>query len=173
MSCGCDSTIRVWDARKKTGAALSVDEQHGQDTNVISWNRQVNYLVVSGADDGSFRIWDLRSLASGKPVAKFHWHKAAISSVEWSPHESSTLAVAGADNQLTLWDLALEADPEAEMAHRGRDDLQDIPPQLYFVHQGQTDVKELHWHSQLPGVLASTAADSFHVFKPANAGDGQ
>lgn len=151
---------------------MCVDEGHGQDVNVLSWNRLVNYLVVTGADDGSFRVWDLRSFSSGEPVAKFHWHTAAITSVEWSPHESSSVAVSGADNQVTFWDLALEEDPEATMAERGRDDLQDIPPQLYFVHQGQTDIKEIHWHSQLPGVIGSTAGDSFHLFKPANAGDG-
>ena len=67
---------------------------------------------------------------------------------------------------------ALEEDPEAESAVKGRDDLQGIPPQLYFVHQGQQDIKELHWHAQLPGVLGSTAGDSFHLLKPANAGDG-
>ena len=26
MSCGCDSTVRVWDVRKKDGSALHVDE---------------------------------------------------------------------------------------------------------------------------------------------------
>merc|ERR1712060_819697 len=109
---------------------------------------------------------------NGLPVAKFDWHKAAITSVEWSPQESSTLAVAGADDQLTLWDLALEDDPDADKAVHGRDDLKDIPPQLYFVHQGQRDMKEIHWHKQLPGVLACTASDSFHIFKPSNAGDG-
>ena len=30
MSCGCDSTVRVWDVRKKGGSALTVDEGHGQ-----------------------------------------------------------------------------------------------------------------------------------------------
>ncbi len=123
-------------------------------------------------DDGSFRVWDLRSFQSGNPVAMFHWHKAAITSIEWSPHDSSSIGVSGADDQLTLWDLALEDDPDADAAVKGRDDLADLPPQLYFVHQGQSEIKELHWHAQLPGVICSTAADSFHIFKPANAGDG-
>jgi hypothetical protein len=30
----------------------------------------------------------------------------------------------------------------------------------------QEDVKEAHWHAQLPGVVFSTAADGFNVFKP-------
>ena len=136
---------------------------HGTDVNVLSWNASVNYLVASGADDGSFRIWDLRHLSAGAPVAHFHWHKQAITSIEWAPHESSSLAVAGADNQVTYWDLALEDDDEAKRAQEGRDDLQEIPPQLYFVHQGQSDIKEVHWHPQLPGVVGSTALDSFHI----------
>ena len=84
--------------------------------------------------------------------------QAPITSVEWSPSESSTVAVAGADNQLTLWDLALEEDPEAENAVIGRDDLADIPPQLYFVHQGQAEIKEIHWHAQVSTCARSAAA---------------
>jgi ribosome assembly protein RRB1 len=44
----------------------------------------------------------------------------------------------------------------------------DLPAQLLFIHAGQTDVKEAHWHAQIPGMLASTAADGLHVFKPYN-----
>jgi ribosome assembly protein RRB1 len=50
---------------------------------------------------------------------------------------------------VTLWDLAVEQDDEET---GGMDDTpengRDVPPQLLFVHQGQKEVKEVHWHPQ-------------------------
>ena len=42
------------------------------------------------------------------PAAHFKWHTAPITSVSWHPSEESVLAVAGADDQITIWDLSLE-----------------------------------------------------------------
>lgn len=132
--------------------------------------------MAGGDDAGTFQVWDLRSVAAksvgdelATPAAKFQWHRDAITSIEWAPHEGSMLAVAGADDQVTIWDLSLEADKEAlQVQSAGMDTLVQVPAQLLFVHQGQKHIKEVHWHSQLPGVLLSTSMSGFNVFKTIN-----
>lgn len=69
-----------------------------------------------------------------------------------------------------MWDLALERDQEEEatVAPQGTAIAQEAPPQLLFLHAGMSYPKELHWHPQIPGMLATTAADCFNMFKPSN-----
>ncbi|EFJ52570.1 hypothetical protein VOLCADRAFT_55730, partial [Volvox carteri f. nagariensis] len=186
-SCGTDRSIRIWDARERGRPMLTAAEAHGTDVNVISWNRGVSYMLASGADDGCLRIWDLRTFASsssssatsggGNPaagpahVAQFTYHRSHVTSVEWCPYEGSMLASCSADNQLAVWDLALERDPEEEAALAPEGNAaapEDLPAQLLFLHAGQSDPKELHWHPQIPGLLVSTAGDGFNLFKAAN-----
>ena len=81
-------------------------------------------------------------------------------------------AASGEDNQITQvsivimitlisdvlfkWDLAVEREANEDV---------DLPPQLLFVHQGQEDIKELHWHTDVEGMILSTANTGFNVFK--------
>ena len=165
--------ICIWDVRQRGKPALRV-AAHECDVNVLSWNRMAPAMLASGADDGVFRIWDLRSFAAGSFVAGFSYHTAAVTSIEWSQFDSSTLATASADHQAAVWDLAVERDAEEEaaaMADAGNAlPPAELPPQLMFVHQGQRDVKELHWHPQVPGLVVTTAADGFQAWKPENQG---
>ena len=140
----------------------------------ILFFRSVEYLLASGADDGVFSVWDLRNWVNTDgthnqqptPAATFKWHQKPITSIEWHPTESSMLSVSGDDDQITIWDLALEADNEEE-SEKNELGVQ-VPPQLLFIHQGQKSVKEIHFHRQIPGLIMSTALTGFHVFKTIN-----
>ncbi|KAI8821671.1 WD40-repeat-containing domain protein [Fimicolochytrium jonesii] len=167
-SASVDQTIKIWDARERSKPQLSV-HAHDSDVNVISWHTTKDNLLASGSDSGVFSIWDLRTwsvTATPTPAATYKWHQDAITSIEWAPHESSALAVAGADDQITLWDLSMEKD-EDEAPTIGASGV-EVPPQLMFIHQGQQHIKELHYHRQCPGVIISTALNGFNVFKTIN-----
>jgi len=156
-SCSTDKSVKIWDIRAPPNKAcmISVDNAHDMDVNVISWNKKEPF-IVSGGDDGVIKVWDLRKIQEKKSVAYFKHHTGPITSIEWCPQDSSVFAASGEDNQVTQWDLAVERESEENV---------DVPPQLLFVHQGQEDVKEIHWHSQIDGMLLSTANSGFNVFK--------
>ncbi|XP_053675643.1 glutamate-rich WD repeat-containing protein 1 [Anopheles nili] len=163
-SCSVDKSIRIWDCRAAPSKAcmLTVEKAHESDVNVISWNRN-EPLIASGGDDGVLQIWDLRQFQSKTPVATFKHHTDHITTVEWHPKESTILASGGDDDQIALWDLSVEKDDVDD----ANDDpsLKDLPPQLLFIHQGQKEIKELHWHPQLKGVILSTAHSGFNIFR--------
>ena len=108
---------------------------------------------------------DTRSFSSASntptPIASFDLHRGPITSVEWHPTDASAFVASGEDNQVSLWDLAVEQDDD-EMTGAGNE---GVPPQLLFQHLGQKHVKEVHWHPQIPGAVVSTAYDGFNIFK--------
>ncbi|KAM9979681.1 hypothetical protein ACTFIZ_005927 [Dictyostelium cf. discoideum] len=166
-SCSIDQTVRIWDIRKPK-PAITV-KAHTADVNVISWSRNVEYLLVSGCDDGSFRVWDLRAFKDNSPVSDFKYHTGPITSIEWNPYEESQVIVSSSDDQVTIWDFSLEEDTEEfTNANANPDDDFQYPPQLFFIHQGQHDIKEVHWHPQIPHVAISTSIDGFNIFKSSN-----
>eukprot|EP01126_Amoeba_proteus_P024665 TRINITY_DN2478_c0_g2_i4.p1 TRINITY_DN2478_c0_g2~~TRINITY_DN2478_c0_g2_i4.p1 ORF type:complete len:426 (-),score=73.51 TRINITY_DN2478_c0_g2_i4:60-1337(-) len=161
-SCSVDKTVKLWDARKGKRAVATI-QAHDSDVNVLSWNHKRAFLILTGADDGCFRIWDLRKLRQEDMKAdfSFNWHSQAITSVEWCPNDDSTLSVSSVDNSISLWDLSLTTE---------KTKVKDVelPSQLMFLHHGQKFIKEVHWHRQIPGVLVPTALDGFNVFKSCN-----
>lgn len=54
-SASADRTVRIWDIRDNTKPQITFDA-HSEDVNVLSWNKNVGYLLASGCDDGSFKV---------------------------------------------------------------------------------------------------------------------
>lgn len=171
-SCGGDGTVRVWDVRKRRAPVITVAaSKPGVDINVISWSRRATHLLASGADDGEWSVWDLRqwkaaagagsgALPGQTPLASFSYHREPITTIEWHPTDDSIIAVGSADGTVTLWDLAVELDDEESKDTGG---VEDVPPQLLFVHY-QQGVRELHWHPQVVGSLVATG-EEWGVFR--------
>ena len=167
-SASSDRTVRMWDVRMKDKCAAWV-AAHKTDVNVVSWNALRQHLLASAADDGCFKVWDLRQFKSHTPAATFAYHSQPVTSIEWHPTEDSILAASSDDNSLTVWDLSLETDQdELDRYSRGAQLHTDTPPQLFFVHAGQSHIKELHWHRQIPGMFVSTAQDGINIAHPEN-----
>ena len=175
-TCSVDQTIKLWDLRATQMKCQMTFKAHDCDVNVISWNTHTKFLLASGDDKGEFRIWDLRMIGNSgagnnkelDSITKIRWHTQAITSIQFEPREESVLAVASADNKLTLWDFSVEVDEQEQAAQKenlAANGL-DIPPQLMFLHQGQKNMKELRFHPQFRTLLITTAEDSFNVFRP-------
>ncbi len=111
------------------------------------------------------------------------FHSKPITSVEWNSVDSTVFAASSEDNKLTIWDLAVEKDDnelnnnvnqnenlnkidsDTNKKMEQDDFYKDLPSQLLFIHEGQKEMKELHWHKQIPGVIISTASNGFNIFK--------
>eukprot|EP01016_Furgasonia_blochmanni_P047994 TRINITY_DN7107_c0_g1_i1.p1 TRINITY_DN7107_c0_g1~~TRINITY_DN7107_c0_g1_i1.p1 ORF type:complete len:587 (+),score=125.17 TRINITY_DN7107_c0_g1_i1:304-2064(+) len=160
-SCSVDGSVKVYDMRvgDKRNAQINI-KAHDCDVNVISWNIPKPVLIASGADDGCFKIWDVRY--PNKFITEILWHNEPITSIAFQPNDESVVAVASADNRVSIWDFSVEPDDEEET-----DDTDvNLPHQLMFLHQGQEDIKEIRYHPRFYEMLISTSNDGIHVFKP-------
>ena len=61
-----DGTLQVVDMRvgnhKKAQMKIKA---HKKDVNVCDWNRVATHLIVTGSDDASVKVWDLRLMTEG------------------------------------------------------------------------------------------------------------
>ena len=48
------------------------------------------------------------------------YHTKPITSVEWNTSDSTVFAASSEDNQLSIWDLAVEKDDEEQMEDDGK-----------------------------------------------------
>jgi ribosome assembly protein RRB1 len=160
---GEQGKVGIVDVRNPVKAATEFVAHKG-DTNVLSWNPIVGQLLLTGGDDGSFKVWDIRATSRGA-LANFKWHRGPITSVDWHPKDEAVLAVSSEDDTTSIWDMSVEEDESVDPS-AGGDSY--YPPQLLFLHMGQQSVKEIKFHKQLPGVVVSTALDGFNIFKTFN-----
>ncbi|KAK1937349.1 WD domain, G-beta repeat containing protein [Babesia divergens] len=160
----CDGYLRIHDTRtpKDSVNCILVCEGSITDVNTIAWNPNQANLVATGDETGAGTVFDLRF--SESYVAKLLWHKEPITSMSWHPTDPAVCIASSRDDSASIWDLSVENDavPDTESLE------QNIPQQLMFLHMGQTEITEVMFHRQIPGVVVSTSVDGFNIFKCSN-----
>lgn len=61
-SSSVDASVKLWDCRAANRAPVVSLGGHSDHVNVISWNTMIPHLVASGADDGVWKVHDLRKV---------------------------------------------------------------------------------------------------------------
>ncbi|NXR19524.1 GRWD1 protein, partial [Cinclus mexicanus] len=173
--------IHRWEPREG-GWAVDQRPLLGHDGSVedIQWSPCEASVFISCSSDASIRIWDVRAPPTRAcQVTVASAHDGDVNVVTWSRREPAALLSGGDDGALRLWDLRsirVRARGDPKNGERGTPKtdsegpqkltgLSGLPPQLLFMHQGEREVKELHWHPQCPGVLLCTGRDGIAAFR--------
>ncbi|EIE23954.1 WD40 repeat-like protein [Coccomyxa subellipsoidea C-169] len=162
-SVGDDYKLLLWDTRAQPGPAAAVEQAHGQqDVQCVDWSALQEHMLVTGAADGSVKVWDRRQLKEA--VHTFKLHDSAIMRVEWAPYKPGVFASGGEDKLIAVWDLERqdkmpgggeEAGPDAKKA---RTIGASLPPQLMFHHAGhRSQVVDFQWHPTDPYTMVSVS----------------
>jgi Prp8 binding protein len=115
-SASADASVRAWDPL--TGTQVKRWGGHGGIVNAVSAAAALP-LVVSGSDDGTARVWDLRSKRAAATLAA----PASAASAAACPvlavamsREGDTVFSAGVANAVTAWDLRAPGEPAFSLA---------------------------------------------------------
>lgn len=99
MSCGDDSTVRLWDLPSDNSVSIFRGHQDYVRSGCFLAGRNSS-IIVSGSYDQTVRLWDSRT--TGSAVMTFK-HDAAVEGVLSMP--SGTTVIAAADNQVAILDI--------------------------------------------------------------------
>ncbi|MCE6998125.1 hypothetical protein LZG04_25495 [Saccharothrix sp. S26] len=120
---GADRAVILWDARERVRLA-TIPTGVGP-VNAVAFSPDGRTLAAGGgvarhlngdADHG-LALWDVTDRARPTPTARLVGHTDQLRTVAFSP-DGRTLATAGTDRELILWDLGTRA-PVAHLEHQG------------------------------------------------------
>ena len=180
-SAGYDRTVRLWDARSATPAAIL---RCGGYLFGLAWSADGRWLA-GGCEDSRVWLWAMSGHLGTAPAALLEGHSASILGVAFSP-SGSGLATAGSDHAVRLWkvperiaDTASSSQRQlfgharpvssvswsptgARLASAGGDGMVRIwDPTAEAAHGGEAHTDEIWWVEWSPdgSLLASVGDD--------------
>ena len=101
---GGAKTVSVWEGEPKR----KVRELSGHEGSVTSLLSLDGDMVLSGASEGTIRVWDLRAASCRHTLKE---HQAKVSSLVAFPHNKAQFLSGSSDRNIHLWDLRAPSKP--------------------------------------------------------------
>lgn len=114
LSCSADKTVRAWDA--VVGKQIKKLNEHDNFVNGVAPLRRGGPLFVTGSDDATVKVWDMRVK---KAVASFA-EKFQVCAVAFGD-AGDTVYSGGLDNAVKAWDLR-KVSPTPTLVMKGHGD---------------------------------------------------
>ena len=95
---------------------------------IVSSSPYNDSLLLSGGDDCSLKLWDLRlnntssTSSTSPPIPIFKTSKhytAGVTSAQWHPYQEEIFAVGSYDNTFKIWDIRQLRNPLSEIETNG------------------------------------------------------
>ena len=138
----------------------------------VEWSPDEGSMLATTGADNAVAVWDLaleRDPEEEQALAPEGNAMLQVGSRGGAGLQQHAQGARAGDMQLSLGRPLASGGAEPVASVPASPHLQEeLPAQLLFVHAGQTDVKELHWHHQIPGMIGTTASDGFNLFRPSN-----
>ena len=139
-----NGAVVLWNLEQKGPGYMRVLKDHARTVNRVCWHRSDAHILLSGSQDGSVKLWDVRTKASS---STFRLRAEQVRDVQFSPFHSSWFAAAYESGMVRIWD----ARRPAHAAFR------------LHAHNGL--VMALDWHPSERGTLATGGRDrNIHVW---------
>ncbi|KAJ5137604.1 hypothetical protein N7526_003837 [Penicillium atrosanguineum] len=143
--------IVVYDLQRP-GLQLCRFQGHNRQVHRLAFNPHLASWLLSGSQDGTIRMWDLRSASANRGLSTcgskhvYHGNSDAIRDVRWSPTDGVVFATASDSGAIQMWDARKTNAPLMRIAAHDRPCFAvDWHPDGKHIVSGGTDRQVKVW----------------------------
>ncbi|KAJ5078887.1 histone-binding protein msi1 [Anaeramoeba ignava] len=149
----------IFDTRELTGPLYEIEGHEGE-VNYLDFHPHSEFIFATCSSDHTVKLWDIRVLP--KYLHVLSKHEESVNCVKWNPFilNSTILSSSGEDQKIAIWDL------EKIGKMQEKDDIEDGPPELLFLHAGHINkINDFDWSYGESWTIGSIENDFLQIWQ--------